>query len=134
MDGYLIDTSVFVAAEQGRLTGPQPPAEAEGRISVATVTELSLGVRRAQDTPTRELREMTSQQAGAFIALPYDEVVADKLAGLIAALGAARKRVGLNDAIIAATALSHDLVVWTLDGDFSTLAAVEPALRLWPDG
>jgi predicted nucleic acid-binding protein len=34
------------------------------------------------------------------------------------------------DAIIAATALVHDLEVWTQDDDFEVLAELDPALRL----
>ena len=34
------------------------------------------------------------------------------------------------DAIIAATALAHDLAVWTQDGDFDVLAELAPALRV----
>jgi predicted nucleic acid-binding protein len=34
------------------------------------------------------------------------------------------------DCIIAATALVHDLVVWTQERDFDVLAAAAPALRV----
>ncbi len=34
------------------------------------------------------------------------------------------------DAIIAATALVHDLVVWTQDDDFEDLARLAPDLRV----
>jgi predicted nucleic acid-binding protein len=34
------------------------------------------------------------------------------------------------DAIIAATALVHDLTVWTQDDDFDVLAELAPNLRL----
>lgn len=34
------------------------------------------------------------------------------------------------DAIIAATALVHDLTVWTQDGDFDVLAELAPDLRV----
>ena len=44
-DDYLADTSVFVAAEQRRALGDPPNGDA--RISVATLTELIVGVRRA---------------------------------------------------------------------------------------
>ena len=36
------------------------------------------------------------------------------------------------DAIIAATALVHDLVIWTQDDDFAVLAELMPALRVRP--
>jgi predicted nucleic acid-binding protein len=128
VNGYLADTSVFVAAEQRRPLGAPP--EGEARISVATLTELLVGGRRAADGPLHELRQTTLRRARRFIALPYDSFVAERLAGLLAAARAARRRAGAMDAIIAATALAHDLAVWTQDDGFAVLAELEPALRV----
>lgn len=129
--GYLADTSVFVAAEQRRALGEPPDGEA--RISVATLTELIVGVRRSAEGPLRILREATLVRARTFVALPYDEVVAERLGDLLAAARAADRRAGAMDAIIAATALAHDLVVWTQDDDFDALAELIPALRVHRD-
>ena len=128
MSGYLADTSVFVAAEQRRGLGAPPDGDA--RISVATLTELIVGVRRAPDGPLRVLREATLQRARAFIAMPYDEAVAERLGDLLAAARVQGRRAGAMDAIIAATALAHDLAVWTQDDDFAVLAELAPALRV----
>lgn len=67
MSGYLVDTSIFVAAEQRRPVGSAP---AQGR------------------------------------------------------------RAGAMDAIVAATALAHDLEVWTQDDDFQVLSELAPELRV----
>lgn len=128
MSGYLADTSVFVAAEQQRTLGAPPAGDA--RISVATLTELGIGVRRAASEPLRELREATLGRARRFIALPYDERVAERLADLLVTARERRRRAGAMDAIIAATALAHDLAVWTQDDDFDVLAELAPALRV----
>jgi predicted nucleic acid-binding protein len=128
LSGYLADTSVFVAAEQRRALGTPPPGDA--RISVATLTELGFGVRRAASQPLRDLREATLGRARRFIALPYDERVAERLADLLAAARDRRRRAGAMDAIIAATALAHDLAVWTQDDDFDVLSELAPALRI----
>ncbi|MEA2250582.1 MAG: hypothetical protein QOG70_824 [Solirubrobacteraceae bacterium] len=128
MSGYLTDTSVFVAAEQRRPLGAAP--EGDARISVATLTELLVGVHRARDGELQELREETLRRARGFIALPYDEAVAERLAGLLVAARAAGRRAGAMDAIIAATALTHDLTVWTQDQDFDVLAELAPDLRI----
>ena len=128
MSGYLADTSVFIAAEQRRPLG-RPPA-GDARISVATLTELGVGVRRAANEPLRELRLATLSRAHRFIALPYDEPVAERLAEVLAAARAQRRRAGAMDAIIAATALAHDLIVWTQDDDFDVLSELAPALRV----
>jgi predicted nucleic acid-binding protein len=128
LSGYLADTSVFVAAEQQRALGAPPAGDA--RISVATLTELGVGLRRAASEPLRELREATLGRAQRFIALPYDERVAERLADLLATARDRQRRAGAMDAIIAATALAHDLAVWTQDDDFDVLAELAPALRV----
>lgn len=87
MSGYLQDTSIFVAAEQGRRVSPPP--EGDARISVA-----------------------------------------ERLADLLARARDERRRAGAMDAIIAATALVHDLVVWTQDDDFEVIAELAPELRV----
>lgn len=132
MSGYLADTSVFIAAEQRRPLGQPPPGEA--RISVATLTELSLGVHRAGDAGLRRLRTETLESARRFIPLAYDEPVAYQLASLLDAAKTQRRRAGAMDAIIAATALAHGLVVWTEDDDFNVLAELVPQLKVAPRG
>jgi len=128
LSGYLADTSVFVAAEQQRPLG-EPPA-GDARVSVATLTELGVGVRRAATEPLRGLREATLAHARRFVPLAYDEAVADRLAEILAATATAKRRAGAMDAIIAATALAHDLAVWTQDDDFTVLAELAPGLHV----
>lgn len=128
MSGYLADTSVFVAVEQRRALSTPPPGDA--RISVATLTELIVGVRRADTGPLRTVREATLEHARSFVAVPYDELVADRLAELLAEARDRRRRARAMDAIVAATALVHDLVVWTQDDDFEVLAELSPSLRV----
>ncbi len=128
MSGYLADTSVFVAAEQRRPLGPPP--EGAARISVATLTELGVGVRMAASEELRRLRRTTLAQAQRFVALPYDELVAARLVDLLTSARSQKRRAGAMDAIIAATALVHDLEVWTQDDDFDVLATLDPDLRV----
>jgi predicted nucleic acid-binding protein len=127
MSGYLIDSSVFIARERNRSVGEAPPGQA--RISVATLTELVMGVERAAG-PRRRPREHTLAQARKFIPLAYDDFVAERLGRLMAAAREPGRRPDLMDAIIAATALVHDLTVWTQDADFEALAELEPKLRV----
>jgi predicted nucleic acid-binding protein len=126
--GYLVDTSVFVAAEQRRPL--RNPPEGDARISVATLTELIVGVRRAPAGPLRRLRETTLGHARSFIALPYDEAVAERLAELLTSARTKRRRAPAMRTIVAATALVHDLTVWTQDDDFEVLAKLAPSLRV----
>jgi predicted nucleic acid-binding protein len=126
--GYLVDTSVFVAAEQRRPLGDPPDGDA--RISVATLTELIVSARRAPAGSLRRLRETTLGRARSFIALPYDEAVAERLAEVLTTARETGRRAGAMDAIVAATALVHDLTVWTQDDDFEVLAKLAPGLRV----
>ena len=128
MDGYLVDTSVFIAAEQMRTIGTPPPGQA--RVSVVTLTELLVGEATAPSEADRTLRSTTMSNARSFIPLAYDEHVSEALAPLLVKARRAKRRAPMADAIIAATALVHDLAVWTHDDDFEALAEVEPALRV----
>jgi predicted nucleic acid-binding protein len=49
---------------------------------------------------------------------------------LLATAREQRRHAGAMDTIIAATALAHDLTVWTQDGDFGVLAELAPDLRV----
>jgi predicted nucleic acid-binding protein len=95
---------------------------------VATLTELRLGVVRAEDPPLRRLREATLERAARFIALAYDEAVTHQLARILSAAREQQRRAGAMDAIIAATALTHQLAVWTQDADFDVLSTLAPTL------
>lgn len=128
MSGYLADTSIFVAGERGRMLGQAPDGVAQ--VSVATLTELGVGVRLAANEEERTVRGRTLAEARRFIAHPFDERVGERLADILAAARDAGRRAGLMDAIIAATALSHDLEVWTQDDDFAVLAELAPELRV----
>ena len=128
MHDYLADTSIFVARERGRALGAAPGKTA--RISVATLTELDVGARRAQDATVRAEREQTLTEAMRFVPLGYDEAVSGELAALLAAARDEGRRAGIMDAIIAATALVHDLTVWTQDDDFDVLQELSPRLRV----
>jgi len=118
----------FVAAEMGRSLVDAPPGKA--RISVVTLTELTVGIHAANDQSMRSLREATLAKARSFVAISYDEALAPALAKLVFLLRSEGRRVPLADAIIAATALVHDLTVWTQDNDFEVLAELEPKLRV----
>lgn len=124
----IADTSVFVAAEASRPLGALPE---ELSISAVTLTELELGVLVAA-TPADRARRLRTLSAvrGAVEALPLDEGVASRLAELLAHVRAAGRRPRVFDAIIAATAMQHDLPIYTQDADFDALAAAHPAVRV----
>lgn len=95
-----------------------------------TLTELLVGFRMAHGTTTAALRARTLAKARSFVTMPYDEPVAEALADLLVSARAQDRRAPMPDAVIAATALVHDLTVWTLDRDFEVLAELEPDLQI----
>jgi predicted nucleic acid-binding protein len=117
----LLDTSVFIAQESGRPLGTLPEASA---ISVITVAELRLGVLMADDPDVRaqRLRTLTTLEA-LFEPLPIDAAVAGTFAELVAEARREGRRPKIMDTWIAATAVEHDLTVYTQD-DFSSIPRV----------
>jgi predicted nucleic acid-binding protein len=124
MTAAVLDTSIFVAVEQGRpLRRPLPD---EVSVSVVTLAELELGVLVAGDQAARAQRLATLTRVREESAgLPADHRVASAYARLAAAELAAGRKPRVHDTWIAATALAHGAEVWTQDDDFSGFAAVE---------
>jgi prevent-host-death family protein len=120
----VLDTSVFVAVEQGR--GLERSLPDQVGVSVVTLAELELGVLMASDADVRALRLATllrvrEQAAG----LPIDERVSSAYARLAAGELSAGRKPRVNDTWIAATALVHDAQVWTQEADFTAFGALE---------
>ena len=118
----LLDTSVFVADEQGRpLASDRLPDEAA--ISVVTLAELELGVHLAASEVVRGRRLRTLQATQAtYVALPVDQAVASAFAELVATARRGGRRPKVQDTWIAATARALGVAVYTQDGDFDDLA------------
>lgn len=124
MSTAILDTSIFVALEQGRpLDRPLPDRVS---VSVVTLAELELGVLVARDPDTRAQRLATLTRVREETAgLPADERVASAYARLAAGELEAGRKPRVHDTWIAATALAHGAEVWTQDGDFTSFAAVD---------
>ena len=124
MNRAIIDTSVFVAAEQGRPLERLPPDEIA--VSVVTLAELEVGVLVAADGDIRATRLSTllavRERADG---LPADARVASAYARLAAASLRQGRRPRVNDTWIAATAAVHDAAVWTQDEDFGEFDDVD---------
>lgn len=125
----LLDTSVFIARESGRVIASLPQRVA---LSVITIGELQLGVLNADDAVTRSRRADTLALARAADPIPVSEAVMVSWARLVADCRAAgvHRAVKLTDALIAATAIEHGLPVVTQDADFDQIARVCPALSV----
>jgi predicted nucleic acid-binding protein len=118
----VLDTSVFIAAEQGRPLGPVPERSA---ISVVTLAELRIGVAMAPD-PTSHARRLgtfaTAQRL--FTPLPITVEVADAFADIVVHARYNGRRPQVMDVWIAATAVVHGVPVYTQDADFDGLRGV----------
>lgn len=121
----VLDTSVFIAGEQGREldTGGLPE---EAAISVVTLAELELGIHLAQSDSVRARRLATLRALNAtYVALPIDEPVASAFAELVATARRDGGRPKVQDAWIAATAWAHAAAIYTQDADFEAFPRVE---------
>ena len=124
MSTAILDTSIFVAVQQGRPLGRPLPESVS--VSVVTLAELELGVLVARDADTRAQRLATLTRVREETAgLPADERVASAYARLAAGELAAGRKPRVHDTWIAATAVVHGAEVWTQDDDFSNFAAVD---------
>lgn len=117
--GFLIDSSVLIAAERGKL----PLDEVSRRagtdtvaISAVTASELLHGVHRA-DTPRRRQRRQrfVEDLLSVLPVLPFDLEVARIHAALWADLAGRGAAVGAHDLLIAATAVAYGLTIATRD-------------------
>ncbi len=111
----LIDTSV--AVELGRIDPAQISADIA--ISALTLAELATGPHAASDDLTRARRQQHLQNVEAKLeALPFDPDCARAYGHIYAAIeGTGRKARGARaiDLMIAATALAHELPLYTLN-------------------
>lgn len=120
----ILDTSVFIAREQGRPLGDLPD---EVAVSVVTLSELRHGVLAAGGLE-RMAQRLSTLEAARQIAQPLviDASVGDELARLRVALKAVGRAMKVMDAWVAATAMAHRAAVCTQDSDFD--AAAEASL------
>lgn len=122
MTDVLADTSIFVALEQGRPL--VSPPDGSIRISAVTIAELDIAVQLANSSEVLTRRQQTLAYARRFRSLAFDEAAAAHLARIVVALRRAERRVNAYDAVIAATAASRGLAVWTQDADYEVIAEV----------
>jgi predicted nucleic acid-binding protein len=125
----LLDTSVFIAREDGRPLGVLPDRVT---VSVVTIGELELGVLAATDDDVLARRADTLALARESDPIPVSEPVMSAWARLVIDCRRAgvHRMVKLTDALIAATAITHGLPVVTQDDDFDTMASVHSPLRV----
>lgn len=117
----LLDTSIVIALPGSRaLELPERAA-----VSTMTLAELQLGAALA-GVEQRSIRlGLLARAQRTFDALPVDALVAERYGQLRAAVRRAGRRLGVADALIAATALAHGIALYTLDEDFRDLPGLD---------
>jgi len=115
----LIDTSVFIALERGRLdpaTLQHQRDDEEIAMAAITASELLHGVHRLRSAVSRARAERFVEDLLALVpVIPFDLDAARVHARLDAELSAAGTAVGDADLLIAATAVAHDYRIATRD-------------------
>lgn len=115
----LIDSSVFIAAERGRIDLADLLASLGGEpltLSAVTASELLYGLHRARTIAQRELRSAYVEAIFArMTVLEFDLTIARVHSAVSAELERTGRQVGAHDLMIAATAIAHDYRVATRD-------------------
>ena len=122
----LLDTSVFIGQEQERDLASLP---SEAAISVMTLAELHVGVLLAADPRIRAQRLRTlARVERTFDPIPVESPVARSFAEIVADARRKRRHPRVVDALIAATAVAHDLPLYSQDRDFALMPGVDLVL------
>lgn len=119
----LLDTSVFIAIEQGR-TYRAEDLPGESVVSPVTVAELSVGVLSADEPDERFRRMVTLRSIDDIELLPIDAATAEAWSVLRVHLAATGRRANINDLWVAATGLANRIPVYTQDADFGPVSGV----------
>ena len=112
MAGYLLDTGVVLRHLRGqrRMVSFLRNLGKSERLSIATVTRLEVHAGMKPDE-----RTSTQKFLSRLAAYDLDRTIADKAGDLIAASTKSGRILGVPDAIIAATAISNNLTLVTLN-------------------
>lgn len=128
--GIIFDTSTIIAIERGQKSLDAFIAGREEEpfgISVVTAAELLHGIERA-DTEEKKLRRQAfvEKVIESFPVFPFDLTVGRIYARIWAAVARKGWTVGAHDLIIAATAISLDYTVSTVNiRDFEKISGVK---------
>ncbi len=122
----ILDTSAVIAMRH--ITDPSA-LPSEPLITTVTLAELSVGPLMARDERERAARQAHLQEAEAdFDPLPFDRASARAFGQVAASLRQSGRKTATRayDALIAATAMAHDLPVYTCNtADFEGIDGLQ---------
>ena len=127
MSRGLLDTSIFIAFETGRLVNSNLLPD-ELAVSVVTIGELQVGILTAKDAAAKSKRLKTYRGALQFNPIDVDQHVAESWAMLRVTLREIGRSVSVNDLWIAATALALGVPLVTQDQGLVGLPNIETIL------
>ena len=127
--GFLIDASVLIEAERGKLdlqAHIQGREQKQGYLSVVTASELLHGVHRAKNSTIRARRSAFVEGILThFPLLDIDLATARLHAQIWATLAAQGQRIGPHDLWLAASCLAHGLTMVTANArEFERVAGL----------
>jgi predicted nucleic acid-binding protein len=125
--GIIVDTCIFVQAERNGDLAALKTYSDDTYISAITVSELMVGVHRADSEARRVKRSAFVDMILAHIpALDFTAQVAHVHAEICASLTKQGYRIGAHDLLIAATALSFNHAVLTFNkGEFERIPGLK---------
>ena len=128
--GIIIDTSVFIRAERNyqpvSVLVSDLPSDDDVYISVVTISELLVGVHRANNEERRIIRSAYVEQIlSSFIAIEITASISRIHSTIVANLLQRGQIIGVQDMWIAATAIQNGFSVLTYDvSDFSRITGL----------
>ena len=122
----LLDTSALIAHGQ---RGAEVEWEGPTMVSAVTVGELALGAAIARDPDVRAVRSHTLHRVvDRLRVLDIDTGVGRRYGEIMATQRRRGRRPGVQDVLIAATALEHDLPLLTQDVGFLAFDGLDVVL------
>ncbi len=127
--GRLIDTSILIESERGRLDLEKHTAQQDEEffLSVVSVSELLHGVHRAKEPHIRSKRAASVEgMLRLFSILDIDILTARTHSRIWAELGSHGQIIGPHDLWLAATCIAHGLIMVTANvREFSRVPGIE---------
>ncbi len=125
--GLVIDSSVIIATEKGKIDFAKWANYQQSYISAITVTELLVGVSRADSEERRIKRSAFVEHVISAIAvLPFGAEEARIYSQILHNLFAEKITIGVHDMLIASSAIASGYPVLTMNGrDFNRIKGLE---------